>query len=185
MKEKGRHWKRNHHSEQNGNGSTAKQIAENFTSVIHHSQRLFLDNIIIHYNIYSVCGTITAQFYLSIFHSIVWFFSSHPLSSPSFGVRLIQMMTWGNQRGRRKKGGGEAARKTRRGLSSFSVPAQFQKSLLSNQPFPWCNLGSLTGPGLEYLPLYSSPILKVLVLPKSLATTATYIAFSPFEVLMV
>lgn len=63
--------KRDHHSRENGKGSTTKQVAENFTSVIHHSKRLSLDNIIIHYNIYSVCGIITAQFHLSIFHGIV------------------------------------------------------------------------------------------------------------------
>ena len=72
MKERGETWeKRNHHSKRNGDGSTAKQIAANFTNVIHHPQRLSLDNIIIHYDIYSVYGIITAQFYLSIFHGVV------------------------------------------------------------------------------------------------------------------
>lgn len=102
---------------------------------------------------YSVCRTITVQFYLSIFHSTVRFFSSHPLSSPSSGVRLIQMMTWGNW------GGGQP-----KNPQEDSQAAAFQrrpKSLLANQPFPWQNFGLLTvlcpEPGLSPPLLFPHP----------------------------
>lgn len=112
---------------------------------------------------YSVCRTITVQFYLSIFHSTVRFFSSHPLSSPSSGVRLIQMMTWGNWGG----GSLKIHKRTLKLQHSNAVPNRCSLTSLfldKTLDYSLCSVRSL-----DYLPLYSSPTLKVLVLSKSLA----------------
>lgn len=149
----------------NGNGSIAKEIAENFTSVIHHPQRMFLDNIIIHYNIYAVCGNITAPFYLSIFHGIVWFLEQSFFVFPKF---------WGQTNPNYDLGISEAVfqqpEKSQRILMPSTFPHNF-KLLLSNQPFPWHDLGLFTvlRLRLRISPLYPSP-KKVLVLPGSLAS---------------